>query len=233
MLEPRRPAGPGRGPARRLGPALPAARGPGPAPHGPGLRRRGLRPPAVRRAPRSVPPGRLRGGSVTERHAQPQHGPAVRGGASRSRWGCSGYNVARSTSRSRSRTMLILFVSLAGLAYPIAEWLRLRRAIRQANRSAGGDLRVPRAEARAAPERRRPFPEPRSRSRSRLENVTLESRSGPRPARRRLGRDPRRAAHGHHGTGRGFQAGPGLPDPPADRPASPAGSGSTAVTSAR
>jgi ATP-binding cassette, subfamily B, bacterial len=34
--------------------------------------------------------------------------------------------------------MLILLVSLAGLAYPINEWLRLRKSIRQANRSAHG-----------------------------------------------------------------------------------------------
>ncbi|MFI5454078.1 MAG: ABC transporter ATP-binding protein [Isosphaerales bacterium] len=35
-------------------------------------------------------------------------------------------------------TMLILLVSLAGLAHPIAEWLRMRKSIRQANRSARG-----------------------------------------------------------------------------------------------
>jgi ABC-type multidrug transport system fused ATPase/permease subunit len=36
--------------------------------------------------------------------------------------------------------MLILLVALAGLAYPINEWLRMRKAIRQANRSARGIL---------------------------------------------------------------------------------------------
>ena len=35
-------------------------------------------------------------------------------------------------------TMLILLVSLAGLAYPVIEWLRMRKAIRHANRSARG-----------------------------------------------------------------------------------------------
>jgi ABC-type multidrug transport system fused ATPase/permease subunit len=35
-------------------------------------------------------------------------------------------------------TMLVLLAALSGLAYPIAEWLRVRRSIRQANRSAAG-----------------------------------------------------------------------------------------------
>ena len=35
-------------------------------------------------------------------------------------------------------TMLVLMAALAGLSYPILEWLKLRRAIRQANRSAAG-----------------------------------------------------------------------------------------------
>ena len=48
--------------------------------------------------------------------------------------------------------------------------------------------------------------------------MTLESRSGPRPARRRLGRDPGRAADRAPGPPGGLEAGPGLPDPPADRP---------------
>ena len=35
-------------------------------------------------------------------------------------------------------TMLVLLAALAGLAYPLAEWLKMRRTIRQANRSAAG-----------------------------------------------------------------------------------------------
>ena len=35
-------------------------------------------------------------------------------------------------------TMLVLLAALAGLAHPIAEWLKVRRTIRQANRSAAG-----------------------------------------------------------------------------------------------
>ena len=51
--------------------------------------------------------------------------------------GLLGYNVVVNEQISIA-TMLILVVSLAGLAYPVAEWLRLRKAIRQANRSARG-----------------------------------------------------------------------------------------------
>ena len=149
----------------------------GPAPDGPGLRRGELRQAAVRRAPRAVPRGR-RAADQDRGPAEPDHRPALRRGGDRSRSGCSGYNVAGHASRSRPRRCWCWSSSLAGLAYPIAEWLRLRQAIRQANRSAGGDLRVPRAEARAPPERRRPLPRRRSRTGSRFENVTLESRSG-------------------------------------------------------
>jgi ATP-binding cassette, subfamily B, bacterial len=35
-------------------------------------------------------------------------------------------------------TMLVLLAALAGLAYPLTEWLKMRRTIRQANRSAAG-----------------------------------------------------------------------------------------------
>ncbi len=51
--------------------------------------------------------------------------------------GLLGYNVVVNDQISIA-TMLILLVSLAGLAYPISEWLRLGKAIRQANRSARG-----------------------------------------------------------------------------------------------
>jgi ATP-binding cassette subfamily B protein len=51
--------------------------------------------------------------------------------------GLLGYNVVVNDQVSIA-TMLILLVSLAGLAYPISEWLRLGKTIRQANRSARG-----------------------------------------------------------------------------------------------
>ncbi len=51
--------------------------------------------------------------------------------------GLLGYNVVES-HRISIASMLILFVSLAGLAHPIAEWVRMTRAIRHANRSARG-----------------------------------------------------------------------------------------------
>ena len=51
--------------------------------------------------------------------------------------GLLGYNVVVNDQISIA-TMLILLVSLAGLAYPISEWLRLGKSIRQANRSARG-----------------------------------------------------------------------------------------------
>ena len=88
--------------------------------------------------------------------------------------------------------MLILFVALTGLAYPIAEWLRLRKAIRQANRSAGGIFEFLERKPELHQDVGAHFLAP-PKDQIALENVTLESRSGPRPARRRLGRDPRPA----------------------------------------
>jgi ABC-type multidrug transport system fused ATPase/permease subunit len=49
--------------------------------------------------------------------------------------GVLGYNVAVNDQISIA-TMLILLVSLAGLSVPIAEWLRMRKTTRHANRSA-------------------------------------------------------------------------------------------------
>jgi ABC-type multidrug transport system fused ATPase/permease subunit len=49
--------------------------------------------------------------------------------------GLLGYNIVV-TNRISIASMLILLVSLAGLAYPISQWLRMRSALRQANRSA-------------------------------------------------------------------------------------------------
>jgi ATP-binding cassette, subfamily B, bacterial len=51
--------------------------------------------------------------------------------------GLLGWNVVVNNQISIA-TMLILVVSLAGLAFPISEWIRLGKAIRHANRSARG-----------------------------------------------------------------------------------------------
>ncbi len=75
-LEPRRATGDGVGASRRVGPALPAPRRSGPAPDGQDLWRGRLRPPAVRRTPGSVPPGR-RAADHHQRPDQPQHRPAL------------------------------------------------------------------------------------------------------------------------------------------------------------
>jgi ATP-binding cassette, subfamily B, bacterial len=51
--------------------------------------------------------------------------------------GLLGFNVVVN-DRVSLATLLILLVSLAGLAHPIVDWLRMRKTIRQANRSARG-----------------------------------------------------------------------------------------------
>jgi ABC-type multidrug transport system fused ATPase/permease subunit len=51
--------------------------------------------------------------------------------------GVLGYSVVVN-DRISIATMLILLVSLAGLAHPIVDWLRMKKSIRQANRSARG-----------------------------------------------------------------------------------------------
>src|SRR5262249_32705627 len=87
-----------------------------------------------------------------------------------------GYNVVV-TGQISIATMLILFVSLTGLAYPITEWLRLQRAIRQANRSAAGIFefleRKPELHQNVGAHFLNPLKEQIA-----LEDVTLESRSG-------------------------------------------------------
>jgi ABC-type multidrug transport system fused ATPase/permease subunit len=90
--------------------------------------------------------------------------------------GLLGYNVVVE-QRISIATMLILLVSLAGLAYPITEWLRLHRAIRQGNRSAHGIFefleRKPELHQTVGAYFLNPLKEQIT-----LENVTLESRSG-------------------------------------------------------
>jgi ABC-type multidrug transport system fused ATPase/permease subunit len=87
-----------------------------------------------------------------------------------------GYNVVV-IGRISIATMLILFVSLTGLAYPITEWLRLQKAIRQANRSASGIFefleRKPELHQTVGAQFVNPVKEQIA-----LEHVTLESRSG-------------------------------------------------------
>ena len=87
-----------------------------------------------------------------------------------------GYNVVISKQISIA-TMVILFVSLTVLAYPISEWLRLQKALRQANRSAAGILefleRKPELHQNVGAHFLNPLKEQIA-----LENVTLESRSG-------------------------------------------------------
>jgi ATP-binding cassette, subfamily B, bacterial len=86
------------------------------------------------------------------------------------------HSVAVNQSVSIS-SALFLATSLAGLAYPWLAWNAMRRAIRQANRSAGGVLefidRKPELQQASEAQFLAPM-----RDRISLENVTLESRSG-------------------------------------------------------
>jgi len=90
--------------------------------------------------------------------------------------GLLGYNVVV-TGQISIATMLILFVALTGLAYPITEWLRLQKAMRQANRSAVGIFefleRKPELHQQVGARFLNPLKEQIA-----LESVTLESRSG-------------------------------------------------------
>ena len=90
--------------------------------------------------------------------------------------GLLGYNVVVSKQIAIG-TMLILFVALTGLAYPIMELIRLRKAIRQANRSAGGIFEFLERKPELHQDVRAHFLEP-PREQIALEHVSLESRSG-------------------------------------------------------
>ncbi len=87
-----------------------------------------------------------------------------------------GYGVAVS-HRLAPASALVLVGSLAGLAYPALEWVRMRKALRQANRSAAGIFefleRKPELHQHGGAQFLPPL-----RDRISLENVTLESRSG-------------------------------------------------------
>ncbi len=91
-------------------------------------------------------------------------------------WLLLGYNVVV-TGQISIATMLILLVSLTGLAYPITEWLRLQQVIRQANRSAGGIFEFLERKPELHQTVGARFVNP-PKEQIALEQVTLESRSG-------------------------------------------------------
>jgi ABC-type multidrug transport system fused ATPase/permease subunit len=86
-----------------------------------------------------------------------------------------GYSVVAS-HRIAPASVLVMAVALGGLTYPIVMWLRMRRAIRQANRSAGAIFefleRRPELHQQGGAQFLPPMHE-----RIALENVTLESRA--------------------------------------------------------
>lgn len=90
--------------------------------------------------------------------------------------GLLGYNVVVTDSIGIG-TMIILFGSLTGLAYPIIELLRYRKAIRQANRSASGIFEFLERKPELHQDVRARFLEP-PHEQITLEHVSLESRSG-------------------------------------------------------
>lgn len=90
--------------------------------------------------------------------------------------GLLGYNVLIREQISIA-TMLVLIASLTGLALPISEWLKTRRAVRQANRSAAGIFEF----LQRSPELHQDVGahfQGALKKHVVLENVTLKSRSG-------------------------------------------------------
>jgi ATP-binding cassette subfamily B protein len=89
--------------------------------------------------------------------------------------GLLGYGVL--TRQIAPASALVILLALAGLARPILEWLAMRKAIRQANRSAAGVFefldRKPELQQEGGAQFLAPVKEG-----IRFENVTLESRSG-------------------------------------------------------
>lgn len=98
------------------------------------------------------------------------------GAATATALGLLGYNVLVK-DRISIATMLILAASLAGLAFPILRWARMRQSIRHANRSAAEIFeflaRSPELHQNVGAEFLPPL-----RDRIVLDDVTLESRSG-------------------------------------------------------
>jgi ATP-binding cassette subfamily B protein len=90
--------------------------------------------------------------------------------------GLLGY-VVLITEQISIATMLVLITALAGLAHPIVQWLRMRKAIRQANASAGEIFefleRSPELHQNVGAQMLESVKEQIS-----FENVTLQSRSG-------------------------------------------------------
>jgi ABC-type multidrug transport system fused ATPase/permease subunit len=90
--------------------------------------------------------------------------------------GLLGYSVVVNHQISPA-SALVIAVALAGLIHPWLEWLKMRRAVRQANRSAAGLAefleRKPELQQHGGAQFLPPIKE-----RITLENVTLESRSG-------------------------------------------------------
>ncbi len=206
--------GVGRLDARRLGPVMPAARGPRAAPHGPGLQRGGIRPPAVRRAPRALPAGR-QPSARRERPPQSQHDPALRGRPGRHAGPAGLQRGLQQADRHRHDDHAAGRAHGPGLSHHGAD---PAPESDPASQPVGGrDLRVPRAEARAAPGRPRPFPRAAQGSDGAGARLAGEPvRTG--PARRRLRRDPGRGADGDPGLPGRLEARTGLPHPPLDRP---------------
>ncbi len=122
--------------------------------------------------------------------------------------GLLGYNVVVKDTISIAG-MLILLVSLAGLAYPINEWLRLTKSIRQANRSAHGVFEFLQRRPELHQEVGAQFLNP-PKEQIAFENVALESRSGRKLLEGFSAEIPARA-HRHPGNGRRRQAGVTLP----------------------
>jgi len=119
--------------------------------------------------------------------------------------------------------------SLACLIYPAMGWLARRRSRLQAGRSAEAIFefleRKPSSCSRGGAQFLPPL-----QSRISFENVTLESRSVPRLARRGVGGDSGGLKDGHHEPGRGHETRPGLSDPQVDRSQGSAACGSTVTT---
>jgi ABC-type multidrug transport system fused ATPase/permease subunit len=90
--------------------------------------------------------------------------------------GVLGYSIVVDDSINIA-TMLILLVSLAGLAVPVLDWLRMKRSLRQANRSARGIFEFLERKPELHQELAARFLDP-LKDQIVFENVSIESRSG-------------------------------------------------------
>ena len=110
--------------------------------------------------------------------------------------GLLGYNVIVNQQITFA-SMLILLVSLAGLAFPVAEWLRMRKATRVANRSARGVFEF--LERRPELHQNVGAHLNALKDQITIENVELESRSGRRLLEGVSVEVPAGCSHGDHG----------------------------------